>query len=254
MISQFFYAFISVFVVSGISLTGLAAFSVNEQKLKRLIFLLVALAVGALLGDAIIHLIPEAFEKGGSTSLISLCIIAGIIIFFIFEKILGWHHHHHTRPADCKDCVDILPVGRLVLFSDGLHNLVDGVIIAVSYFTSIEIGIATTIAIILHEIPQEIGDFGILIHAGYTRAKALFFNFLSALLAVGGVLLVFLLRETIESLLPLILGFAAGNFIYIAAADLLPELHKQHGIKQSALETLFVIMGITAMYLLVFFE
>ncbi|MDP2676779.1 MAG: ZIP family metal transporter [bacterium] len=248
------YALISVFAVSFISLVGLAALSINGQRLKKIIFLLVALAIGALLGDAFIHLIPEAIEESGHSPLIPLLIIVGIVFFFIFEKLLGWHHHHHEKPAACIDCQDILPVGRLVLFSDGLHNLVDGIIIGASYLVSIEIGIATTIAVILHEIPQEIGDFGILIHAGYTKIKALWFNFLSALLAIGGVLLVILFGENIESMIPFILALAAGNFIYIATADLIPELHKEHGARQSGLEIIFIIAGAAAMYLLLFLE
>lgn len=252
--SHTLYAFISVFAVSFISLVGLATLSINEQRLKKIIFLLVALAIGALLGDAFIHLIPEAIEDSGHSPLIPLFIIIGMVFFFIFEKALGWHHHHHEQPKNCKDCQNILPVGRLVLFSDGLHNLVDGIIIGASYLVSIEIGIATTIAVILHEIPQEIGDFGILIHAGYTKTKALWFNFLSALLAIGGVFLVVLFGETIESIIPFIIALAAGNFIYIATADLIPELHKEQGARQAGLEVFFIIAGIAAMYLLIFFE
>lgn len=248
------YAFISVFAVSFISLVGLATLSINEQRLKKIIFLLVALAIGALLGDAFIHLIPEAIEDSGNSPLIPLFIVVGIIFFFIFEKVLGWHHHHHERAHGCKDCQNILPVGRLVLFSDGLHNLVDGIIIGASYLVSIEIGIATTIAVIVHEIPQEIGDFGILMYAGYTKIKALWFNFLSALLSIAGVFVIILFGEAIESIIPFIIALAAGNFIYIATADLIPELHKEQGVRQSGLEIFFIIAGIAAMYFLLFLE
>ncbi|PIR69382.1 MAG: ZIP family metal transporter [Candidatus Niyogibacteria bacterium CG10_big_fil_rev_8_21_14_0_10_46_36] len=249
-----FYALISVFAVSLIALIGLIIISIDEKKIRKAVFFLVALAIGALLGDAFLHLIPEALETGGGSPLIPLLVIAGIVFFFIFEKILGWHHHHHEKPTDCEDCQDILPVGRLILLSDGLHNLVDGIIIGASYLISVEVGIATTLAIILHEIPQEIGDFGILIHAGYSKAKALWFNFLSALVAITGVLLVVIFGGTIEPLLPFIIALAAGNFIYIATADLIPELHKQHGTKQSLLEILFILVGIAAMFSLLFFE
>lgn len=248
------YAFLSVIMVSLISLVGLAALSINTDKLKKILFLLVALAIGALLGDAFIHLIPKATEEGTSASFVSLLVVAGIVFFFMFEKILGWHHHHHEKPNDCKDCVEILPVGKLVLFSDGLHNFIDGIIIGASYLVSIEIGIATTIAIMLHEIPQEIGDFGILIYAGYTKAKALWFNFLSAFIAIFGVSLIFIAGETTAALIPFILAFAAGNFIYIAAADLFPALHKEHGVRQSFLEVAAIMIGIAAMYALIFFE
>ena len=248
-----FYAFISVFGISAISLIGLAALSIQEQKLRKFIFLLVALAIGGLLGDAFIHLIPELLEESADPAFASLLITAGIILFFIFEKLIGWHHHHehkHPHPHEHR----IKPLGKLILLSDGLHNFVDGMIIGTSYLVSIELGIASTIAIILHEIPQEIGDFGALLYAGYSKLRALWFNFLSALLAIVGVALVFLIGENAQSLIVWILPLAAGNFIYIATSDLLPELHKEHKLGKSILEICMIIIGIASMYLLVFFE
>lgn len=246
--SAYLYAFISVIVVSVVSLVGLFAISVKDAILKKYILFFVSLAVGALLGDALIHLIPEAYEHIGNGTLVSVLVIAGILTFIIIEKFLHWHHHeldieHHVQP-----------VGKMILVSDGVHNLLDGMIIGVSYMVSIEVGIATTIAVILHEIPQEIGDFGVLVHAGYTKSKALLFNFYSALLAIVGVALSFFLGEYVGNIMGWFLPFAAGGFIYIAVADLIPELHKS--IKKSHLiaHIAVVILGVLLMYALLGLE
>src|SRR3989338_2773819 len=168
------YAFVSVFVVSLISLVGLFAISINESALRKWILVLVSLAVGALFVDAIIHLIPEALHESTNTTLTSLLIIGGILAFFALEKFLHWHHSHGHEFNEEKHLDGTIqnvkenhvrPLGYLILISDGVHNFIDGIIIAASYFISIEVGIATTIAVILHEIPQEIGDFGVLINS-----------------------------------------------------------------------------------------
>ena len=168
MIITYIYAFVSVIIVSIISLLGVFTLSLKEQFLRKYIFIFISLAVGALLGDAFIHLIPESLESASNPAMVSILIIAGILIFFILEKFLHWHHH-----GEDKNELHIHPVGQLVLFSDGLHNLIDGIIIGVSFIASIPLGIATTIAVILHEIPQEVGDFTVLLHAGYDKKRAL---------------------------------------------------------------------------------
>ncbi len=243
----YIYSITSVVVVSIISLVGVFTLTLQEHLLRKYMFILVSLAVGALLGDAFIHLIPEAFEKIGNPTALSLAIIAGVFIFFIIEKILHWHHHdisEHTPQ----------PVGRLILISDGVHNFIDGLIIGGSYLISIEVGIATTIAVILHEIPQEIGDFGILLLAGYTKGKALWLNFLSALLAVAGVLLALIFSGFIETFAIWLLPLTAGGFIYIAMSDLIPELHKTTNIKYTILQLVTVAIGILMMLVLLAFE
>lgn len=240
------YSVISVIVVSLISLVGIFTLFLNKERLRRNIFIFVSMAVGALLGDAFIHIIPESFESGINPLFISIFIIGGILFFFIIEKFLHWHHH-----GEDEGDVHIHSVGQLVILSDGTHNLIDGLIIGASYLVSIEVGIATTLAVILHEIPQEIGDFGVLIHAGYTKKRALWLNFLSALLALIGVLLAFVLGSVAEFFAVLILPFAAGGFIYIAVADLIPELHKTKGVSYSLYQILAVIIGVLAMVLLV---
>ena len=247
MITTYIYSFISVVIVSLVSLIGVFALSIREDLLRKYIFVFISLAVGALLGDAFIHLIPEAFEHVGNTTHVSVLIIVGILIFFILEKFLHWHHHG-------EDTEEIHPVGKLILFSDGVHNFIDGIIIGVSFLVSVPVGIATTIAVILHEIPQEIGDFAVLLHSGYTKSRALFLNFLSALCAVLGVLLAFVLGEAGETFSLWVLPIAAGGFIYVAVADLIPELHKTKEAKHSALQIIAVIAGVLAMIALTLLE
>ncbi|KKR43149.1 MAG: hypothetical protein UT78_C0007G0002 [Candidatus Nomurabacteria bacterium GW2011_GWF2_40_12] len=247
MITTYLYSFISVVIVSLVSLIGVFALSIREDLLRKYIFVFISLAVGALLGDAFIHLIPEAFEHVGNTTHVSLLIIVGVLIFFILEKFLHWHHHG-------EDTEEVHPVGKLILFSDGVHNFIDGIIIGVSFLVSVPVGIATTIAVILHEIPQEIGDFAVLLHSGYTKSRALFLNFLSALCAILGMLLAFILGEAGEAFSLWILPIAAGGFIYVAVADLIPELHKTKEAKHSALQIVAVIAGVLAMVALTLLE
>lgn len=249
MVTSYVYALLGVIVVSFISLVGVFTLSIKEEILKKYIFLLVSLAVGALLGDAFIHLIPEAFETSENPLMISLLIIAGILLFFILEKFLHWHHHE-----DDTNEHTIHPVGKLVLFSDGVHNFIDGVIIGISFLASVPLGIATTLAVILHEIPQEIGDFAVLLHAGYSRKRALWLNFISAMIAILGTLFSFWLGEVVESFTNWVLPLAAGGFIYIAVADLIPELHKTKKISHSVLQLGALILGVILMVGLVFLE
>ncbi len=246
------YTLVSVFVVSLISLIGVFTISINKEVLKKSVFFLVSLAVGALFGDAIIHLIPESLELFENETHAAFYIIVGIFTFFILEKFFHWHHHHGHNEAH-KECA-INPVGRVVLFSDGLHNFLDGAIIAAGYMVSIEVGIATTLAVMLHEIPQEIGDFGVLIHAGYTRARALVVNFLSALVAIVGAVTALFLGELLEGVTPALIAIAAGSFLYIAGSDLVPELKKTVSIKKSFIQFIAIVIGISVMFLLTLFE
>lgn len=248
-ITTYVYALLSVLVVSFVSLVGVFTLSIKEHFIRRSVFVLISLAVGALLGDSFVHLIPEAFESGIGMTTASILIIAGIVIFFILEKFLHWHHHGEDETEQ-----GIHPAGQLILFSDGIHNFIDGLIIGVSFLVSVPVGIATTIAVILHEIPQEIGDFGVLLHSGYTKSRALWLNFLSALCAVLGVLLSFALKGAGEAFTLWILPIAAGGFIYVAVADLIPELHKTKEVRHSVLQIVAVIIGVLAMVALLYLE
>ncbi|MEI8269880.1 MAG: ZIP family metal transporter [bacterium] len=242
MLSIYIYTFVSVIIVSLISLVGVFSFSLNEQILKKYVGLFISLAVGALLGDAFIHLIPQSFEKINNHTLAGILIIAGILIFFIIEKFLHWHHHGEDKEEE-----HIHPMGKLILFTDGFHNLIDGIIIGVSFMVSIPVGIATTLAVILHEIPQEIGDFAVLIHSGYTKKKALWLNFLSALTAVVGAFIALIFGSVAETFATWVLPIAAGGFVYIALADLIPELHKMNKAKNSILQFSVLLFGIILM-------
>lgn len=248
MIINYIYAFGSVFAISLISLVGVFTLSLKEEVLKKYIFLFISLAVGALLGDVFIHLIPEAFEISPGL-LTSILLVAGIMLFFVLEQFFHWHHH-----GEDKEVVHEHSVGKLVLFSDGLHNIMDGIIIGASFMISIPIGLATTLAVVLHEIPQEIGDFAVLIHSGYTKGRALWLNFLSALFAILGVVIAIALGETTEVFNAWLLPIAAGGFIYIALADLVPELQKSRSVKRSIKQLIMILVGVGLMAALTLLE
>lgn len=250
MVSVYVYSLLSVAVVSLISFAGVFTLSLQEQTVRKYLYILVSLAVGALMGDALIHLLPEAFESIGNPLIVSTALILSILLFFILEKVLHWHHHQ----SEGNEVPSIHPTGQMLLISDGMHNFIDGLIIGASYLVSVEVGIATTIAVILHEIPQEIGDFGVLIHSGYSAAKALWLNFASALAAVVGTLVALFLGSSSESFAAWLVPFAAGGFLYIAMSDLVPELHKTKHAGRSTLQFLAVLVGLGAMYLLIFIE
>lgn len=251
MSGEWTYTLLSVLLVSAISLIGIATISLSDLVVKRTIFISVSLAAGAMFGDAFIHILPESFAEPGRKLWISTYILLGILIFFILEKFLRWRHAHEfennsVRPID--------PVGYLNLFADATHNLIDGMLIGAAYTVSVSVGLATTIAIILHEIPQELGDFGVLVHAGFSRGRALVFNFLSGLLAIVGVIVSLLASEYVMSFSKFMLPFTAGGFIYIAGSDLLPELQKEQKPWKSGLQLVALVSGVGLMYLLTLFE
>ncbi len=235
--------------MSLVSLVGVFSLSLKEEILKKYINFFISLAIGALLGDAFIHIIPEAFEGKLGVNTSSLLVVAGILLFFIIEKFIHWHHHGEDKNEE-----QIHPVGKLVLFTDGFHNLIDGAIIGASFLVSIPVGIATTIAVILHEIPQEIGDFAVLIHSGYSKKRALWLNFISGLASILGLIIVFVFGNIIENTALFFIPIAAGGFIYIAIADLIPELHKTKNIKHSIIQLGIIILGILSMLALLMLE
>lgn len=252
MITVYIYTFLSVVAVSLISLAGVFTLSLREDLLRRYIYIFISIAVGALLGDAFVHLIPEALEFSTNTTLTGTLIVLGIFVFFIIEKFLHWHHH-----GEDKEETHIHPVGRLVLFSDGVHNFIDGLIIAASFLVSLPLGIATTIAVILHEIPQEIGDFAVLLHSGFSKAKALWLNFISGAASILGAVVFFFVGNffditTLAS--SILVPLASGGFIYIALADLVPELRKTKSFKYSLLQFFGVFLGLASMIGLTFLE
>ena len=241
------YSIISVLLVSFISLIGALTLLFKKINLKNILLFLVSFAAGALLGDSFIHLLPEAVEESGFTLELSIYLLLGILIFFILEKFIHWRHCHLPTTNEHPH-----PLAFMNLIGDGLHNFFDGMIIAGSYIASIPLGIATTIAVILHEIPQEIGDFGILLHGGFTKKKALAFNFLSAILALIGAVLVLIIGNSVEKFSIFLVPFTAGGFIYIAGSDLIPELHKETKPIISFMQLIALILGILVMVALIF--
>ncbi len=248
MTTVYLYTFGSIAMVSVLSLTGILLLSFQEATFRKYIPLVISVAVGALLGDSFIHLIPEALTHDNST-VMSLLIIAGILLFFVLEKFLHWHHH-----GEDTEVSHIHPVGKLVLVSDVIHNFLDGVVIAASFLVSVPVGLATTLAVVLHEIPQEVGDFAVLLHAGYTKRRAIFLNFLTALSAFFGGALFFAIGEYATPLAAYFIPLTAGGFIYIAVADLIPELQKTRRWKDSLYQLVAVITGVATMAGLIFLE
>lgn len=241
------YIIISVIIVSLISFAGIFFLAFKKNLLQKILLFLVALSVGSLLGGAFLHLLPEVIEEVGFTLQVSLLILGGILLFFIIENFIHWRHCHVPTSKDHPH--HLAPMN---LIGDGIHNFLDGLIIAASYFVSLPLGIITTLAVILHEIPQEISDFGVLIYAGYSRRKALLFNFLSALTALLGATVGILLSGNTE-FIHVIIPIAAGGFIYIAGSDLIPEIHKEQ--KGFSIKNLVgIILGILLMLGLTFLE
>ncbi|PIN98935.1 MAG: ZIP family metal transporter [Candidatus Diapherotrites archaeon CG10_big_fil_rev_8_21_14_0_10_31_34] len=243
---ELIYIFGSVILVSLMSLVGVLTIGLNREFLSKIILYLVSFSAGSLFGGAFLHLLPEAVKENGFGIDISLALLAGIVVFFLIEKTIHWHHCHGFPAGKCE----LKSFGYMNLIGDGVHNLIDGMIIAGAYLADTTLGIATTMAVIFHEIPQEIGDFGVLIYSGFTRKKALLMNFVSALTAVIGAGIVVLASAMMENLLIFLLPFAAGNFIYIAGSDLIPELHKEYDLKKSILLLISFIAGIAVMLLL----
>ncbi len=241
--------FLGVSVVSVISLVGVFFLALKKEKLKSLQLILVAFATGGLLGGAFFHLLPESFESFENTQAVSLLLVAGFMLFFILERFLHWHHNHTSGIVENT----IKPFGTLNLMADVFHNLLDGLLIGAAFSYSPEMGITTTIVVLMHELPQEIGDFAVLIHAGFSVRRALIFNFLSACTAFLGAFIVLVFESVGEFLSIAVLPFAAGGFIYLAAADLIPELHTEKTIRKSFHQFIALLLGIGLMYLLMVF-
>lgn len=240
--------YLSVAAVSLIALVGVVALSLSERRLHTAVVYLVSFAAGTLFGDVFLHLLPETAEEFGFDSTTGLAVLAGVVLAFVVEKYIAWHHHHHPEEARAE------PLSYMILFGDAVHNAIDGVIIAASYLVSIPLGVATTVAIAFHEIPQELGDFGILVYGGLSRRRAVAYNFLTALTAFGGATVVVLLATDVDGLLRVLLPLAAGNFLYIAGSDLLPELVEEHDTRRSSLQMATFLLGLAVMYGLTFLE
>ena len=227
-------------LVSLISLVGIFALSLKEKLLNKILLVLVALSAGTLMGGAFIHLIPEAIGKFQSAG-VFINVLIGFVAFLLIEKVLHWRHCHHGK-------CEIHTFAYMNIFGDIMHNLIDGMIIAASFVTNVGLGIVTTVAVSIHEIPQEIGDFGVLVHGGFTKNKALLLNFLTGLTAVLGGIIGYYLASYTSYTAELLLPLAAGGFIYVAASDLIPEIRKELDLKKSLLYFGVFVLGIILMY------
>jgi zinc and cadmium transporter len=234
--------------ISAVSLVGALGMLLRRDLLARALFVVVAFAAGALLGDAFFHLVPEIAEsRTGFDTLASGALLAGVLVLFSLEKVLHWHHSHFPRPEVLH------PVAVTNLVGDGLHNFVDGAIVAGSFAVSTELGVATAVAVALHEIPQEVGDFGILLHAGLTPRRALALNFSSAVMAFLGALTVLLLVP-VDAVARVLVPFSAGAFVYIASTDLLPDMHKEPEAGRSVVQLIGLVAGMGTMAALLVLE
>jgi zinc and cadmium transporter len=239
---------IAVSFISLVSLVGVFTLSLRREALRQALLCLVAFGAGGLLGDAFIHLIPHAAEELESSLSLATFTLTGFLAFFVLEKFLKWQHCHDI---DCEP--HHRELGTMNLVADGLHNFIDGAVIAASFLSSFGVGMATSLAVALHEVPQEIGDFAILIHSGFSRRRALLFNFLTALTAVLGAVLV-LAIDQLSEISHYLIPFTAGGFVYIAASGLIPQLHREVEVKRSALQFLGLVLGMGVMALLLLVE
>lgn len=243
------YIILSILIVSLISIIGILFIFLKKRTLDKVLIFLVALSVGSLLGGAFLHLLPEVIENTGFSLSIAFLILGGIVLFFVIENFVRWRHCHNL---DCDTHQHHL--GTMNLVGDGVHNLIDGLIISASYFVSIPVGLATTLAVIIHEIPQEISDFGVLLYSGFSKKKAIFFNFISALVALIGAIIGIIFATKSDIFVYIVMPLAIGGFLYIAGSDLIPEIHKKQENKFSIRNLLGIILGILIMYALTLLE
>ncbi len=235
------YIVIAVLLISLVSLLGIIFIGLRKNNFEKIVEFLVSFAVGGLLGGAFFHLLPESLESGDPA--IFTYSLIGIILFFIVERLFHWRHCH-------SGTCEVHTFAYMSLLGDGVHNLLDGMIIAGAFLSDINLGIATTIAVALHELPQELGDFGILVFAGFTRLRALIYNFISAFTSIVGALLTFFLINIVDDLKTFLVPFAGGGFIYIALVDLIPEIHRKIESKRLFLHILIMFSGLILMFIM----
>ena len=231
---------ISTSLISLLAFAGILTLIFRKKLFKKILLSLVALSAGALIGGAFLHLIPEAVEEFDSFN-VFIFILAGFILFFITEKLLGWRHCHN---AECE----VHTFAYMNLIGETVHNFIDGLIIAASYCVNLQLGIVTTLAVALHEIPQEIGDFGVLVFGGFSKRKAFLLNFIVALSVIIGGVVGYYLSDYVEGTTMFLLPFAAGGFIYVAASDLVPEIRKEKNVKKSLIVFTVFLIGIILMW------
>lgn len=252
--SELLNAVMAVGVVSLLSLIGIFAISLRKTTLDRILFFLLSFSAGSILGVAFLDLLPEAIELFGIQNISAMIfyVTLGFLSFFFLERFVYWFHGHF-HGYDAEDVHEKITVKRFVylnLIGDSIHNLVDGMIIAGSFLISTTMGIASTIAVIFHELPQEIGDFGVLVYGGLSRQKALFFNFLSALMAFLGIFIVYYLSANIGNFVGVLIAIGAGGFTYLAASELIPEIQKEEDFRRSIFQFILFISAVIMIWVL----
>lgn len=240
--NSLYLSIIGAVIVGLVSFTGAVSLLLRENFLHKIIIYLVAFSAGALMGGAFFHLLPEALDQGQNSIYVFPWLLLGFCLFYIMERLLRWHHCHSG------ECESHEHLGWLNIIGGGIHNIIDGMIIYAAFSVDINLGWSILLSIILHEIPQELGDFGVLIYSGFSKAKALFYNFASAIVAVIGVFIAYFISGFAPNFHYLLLPFAAGGFIYIAASDLIPELHKDNNTKRSLVNFMFFVLALVFMY------
>ncbi|WP_318570616.1 ZIP family metal transporter [Salinigranum marinum] len=232
----------STVLISLLAWLGILTLFLNDELLDQILLVLVALAAGGLIGGAFLHLLPRAIQEYGTTDTLPLflSLIVGFCLFYVLEQFIHWHHHH-TAVQEHE------PVSYLVLISDTIHNFIDGLVVAGAFLLGIDVGIVTAAAIALHEIPQEIGDFGVLVYGGFDRMQALVLNYLTQATVILGGIVGYYLAGVIEGTPVLLLPFAAGNFIYIASSDLIPEIKEEEDVRRAAIYFMMFLTGVVLM-------
>ncbi|MFX1532198.1 MAG: ZIP family metal transporter [Promethearchaeota archaeon] len=267
--------FLMIFLIGCLSLVGVFMISMKEKTLDKLLIVVVAFATGTILATALFDLIPESLHhleelntegKDLTESLLFTFVIIGFVIFFIIERFIYWFHGHAHEKENQFVCYDTITEGNktaligdsniknfafLNLIGDGLHNFLDGIIMMVAFLSGLRNGVIITLAVLFHELPQEVGDFGVLVYGGFTKKRALFFNFLSAMIALFGGLLALFLSNALEIFNLFFLAFSGGGFLYLATVELMPELIKEKNLKKSIIQGLIFLSGVILIMLLV---
>lgn len=226
--------------MSAIAMVGSVTLVLKPATLDRLLLPLVAFAAGSLIGGAFFHMLPAAIDANADILGIGVAVVTGFTVFFVLEQVLHWHHCHRAR-SDCKQ-----PLTYLILIGDALHNFLGGLAIAGTFLIDVRLGITSWLAAAAHEVPQELGDFGVLVHGGWSKRRALLFNVFSGLTFLLGGLLAYGLSFQMD--VSWLIPFAAGNFLYIGASDLVPEVNKHDNHKANAVHLLAFVLGVALLY------
>ena len=236
-----------------LSVLGAGVLALNSRSL-RYVNAMVSYAIGALLGAVFLEILPEAIKLSSNVANLSATLLGGILLFFILEKLVLWRHCHHdhceAHEPEVKLGHDHGRTGMMIMVGDTFHNFVDGIIIAAAFLTDIQLGIVTAMAIIAHEIPQEVGDFAILLHSGYSKINALKLNLISSFASVAGAVLGYFTLQTMQSWISTLLALAAASMIYVAVADLIPGLHKRTKLSDTVQQVLLILLGVGSVALM----